>query len=141
MRPQFPHFHVKPNYLGQKLYIPDTYSKNTMSPVFWWAPFKGTSWTCLRSTLLSRVRLFFREPVFMNMQLYVVLSRVKSRDELKKNILDKDNGITNRTSNVVFRKVFENLRVRTCAYKLLTSWFYCPIICYVQTLIKSLFFL
>ncbi|KAL4554228.1 hypothetical protein LXL04_039659 [Taraxacum kok-saghyz] len=50
---------------------------------------------------LSKAGLFFIEPVFTHDQLYVLLSRVKSRDGLKILIFDKDNKITNKTSNVV----------------------------------------
>ena len=39
---------------------------------------------------LSKVGLYLREPVFTHDQFYVALSRVRSRDELKLLILDKD---------------------------------------------------
>lgn len=52
---------------------------------------------------LSKVGLFLKEPVFTHGQLYVALSRVKSRQGLKLLILDKDGKITNRTSNVVYK--------------------------------------
>ncbi|KAI3737233.1 hypothetical protein L2E82_27230 [Cichorium intybus] len=55
---------------------------------------------------LSKVGLFLKEPVFTHGQLYVALSRVKSRQGLKLLILDKDSKITNRTSNVVYKEVF-----------------------------------
>ncbi|KAI3507904.1 hypothetical protein L1887_22900 [Cichorium endivia] len=58
---------------------------------------------------LSKVGLFLKEPVFTHGQLYVALSRVKSKEGLKLLILDKDGRITNKTSNVVYKEVFQNL--------------------------------
>ncbi|XP_076946714.1 uncharacterized protein LOC143618348 [Bidens hawaiensis] len=58
---------------------------------------------------LSRVGLFFKQPVFSHGQLYVALSRVKSRDGIKLVIFDKDGNLTNRTSNVVYKEVFRDL--------------------------------
>ncbi|XP_052627245.1 uncharacterized protein LOC128133750 [Lactuca sativa] len=58
---------------------------------------------------LSKVGLFLRQPVFTHGQLYVALSRVKSKNGLKILILDKDGKLTNKTSNVVFKEVFRNL--------------------------------
>lgn len=58
---------------------------------------------------LSNVDLFLREPVFSHDQLYVALSRVNIREWLKLLISDKDNNLTNKTSNVVYNEVFQNL--------------------------------
>ncbi|KAJ9553125.1 hypothetical protein OSB04_017170, partial [Centaurea solstitialis] len=52
---------------------------------------------------LSKVGLFLRQPVFTHGQLYVVLSRVKSRECLKILIIDDEGIISNRTKNVVYK--------------------------------------
>ncbi|KAL4565310.1 hypothetical protein LXL04_029398 [Taraxacum kok-saghyz] len=53
---------------------------------------------------LSSVGLFLREPVFTHSQLYVALSRVKSRQGLKLVILDKDDNLAKNTTNVVYNE-------------------------------------
>ena len=58
---------------------------------------------------LSKVGLFLRQPVFTHGQLYVVLSRVKSRQDLKILIIDDECMISNKTKNVVYKEVFGNL--------------------------------
>ena len=58
---------------------------------------------------LNKVGLYLSRPVFTHGQLYVALSRVKSKKGLKILILD-DNGIpTNFTTNVVYKEIFENV--------------------------------
>lgn len=44
--------------------------------------------------------------LFTNGQLYVTISRVKSRNGLKILIFDKDKNLTKITSNIVYKKVF-----------------------------------
>ncbi|KAJ0940294.1 putative DNA helicase [Helianthus annuus] len=58
---------------------------------------------------LSRIGLFLKDPVFTHGQLYVALSRVKSRDGVKLLILDEDGRVTNKTTNVVYKEVFRDL--------------------------------
>ncbi|XP_021986432.1 uncharacterized protein LOC110882810 [Helianthus annuus] len=56
---------------------------------------------------LSRVGLYLKYPVFSHGQLYVALSRVKSRAGVKLLILDKDWNVTSKTTNVKFFPAFE----------------------------------
>lgn len=58
---------------------------------------------------LSTVGLFLPRPVFSHGQLYVAVSRVKSRKGLKILITDKDGKPQESTMNVVFKQVFQNL--------------------------------
>ncbi|KAF8044811.1 hypothetical protein N665_6618s0001 [Sinapis alba] len=58
---------------------------------------------------LSYVGLFLPIPVFSHGQLYVAVSRVKSRKGLKILITDKDGKPQESTMNVVFKEVVQNL--------------------------------
>ena len=58
---------------------------------------------------LSRVGLYLPQPIFTHGQLYVAISRVKTKRGLKILILDEDGKVTNTTKNVVYKKIFETL--------------------------------
>ncbi|KAH7679123.1 DNA helicase protein [Dioscorea alata] len=58
---------------------------------------------------LDLVGLYLPRPVFSHGQLYVALSRVTSSRGLKILILDNNGKYTNKTRNVVYREIFENI--------------------------------
>ncbi|XP_076944432.1 uncharacterized protein LOC143615082 [Bidens hawaiensis] len=58
---------------------------------------------------LSRVGLYLKDPVFTHGQLYVALSRVKTREGIKIILLDKESQLINGTKNVVYKEIFGNL--------------------------------
>ncbi|GJQ94477.1 ATP-dependent DNA helicase PIF1-like protein [Tanacetum coccineum] len=54
---------------------------------------------------LLQVELFLRRPVFSHGQLYLAVSRVKSKKGLKVLCCDKDENYSNSTTNVVYKEV------------------------------------
>ncbi|XP_020963559.1 uncharacterized protein LOC107607535 [Arachis ipaensis] len=62
-----------------------------------------------QSQSLSHVGLYLSKSVFTHGQLYVALSRVKSRSGLRVLILDEDGNPKSSTTNIVFKEVFNNI--------------------------------
>jgi len=58
---------------------------------------------------LPKVRLYLPRLVFTHGQLYVAISRVTTKKGLKILILDEDGKVSNTTTNVVYKEIFENL--------------------------------
>ncbi|XP_057445068.1 uncharacterized protein LOC130737336 [Lotus japonicus] len=58
---------------------------------------------------LSHVGLYLPRPVFTHGQLYLALSRVKSRKGLKVLIVDEQGVVSTSKRNVVYKEVFENV--------------------------------
>jgi len=58
---------------------------------------------------LNKVGIYLPYPVFTHGQLYVVVSRLKSKKGLKILILDDNGNTNNSTTNVVYKEIFENV--------------------------------
>ena len=58
---------------------------------------------------LSKVGLYLPRPVFTHGQLYVAVSRVKSKRGLKVVVCDEDGNLSKTTTNVVYKEVLEGL--------------------------------
>ena len=58
---------------------------------------------------LSYVGLYLLKSIFTHGQLYIAVSRVKSRSGLKILILDENENPSNTTKNVVYQEVFQKI--------------------------------
>jgi ATP-dependent DNA helicase PIF1 len=58
---------------------------------------------------LSKVGLFLPRPVFTHGQLYVAVSRVKSKSGLKAVVCDQDGNLCSTTTNAVYKEVLQGL--------------------------------
>ena len=58
---------------------------------------------------LQRVGLYLDRPVFSHGQLYVAVSRVTSKDDLRILIVENDYGDRFQTKNIVYKEIFDNL--------------------------------
>ncbi|XP_057730151.1 uncharacterized protein LOC130945457 [Arachis stenosperma] len=103
--------------IGDKVYIP----RMNLIPSDSGLPFKFqrrqfSLTVCFAMTInksqgqsLSHVGLYLPKSVFTHGQLYVALSRVKSRSGLRVLILDEDGNPKSSTTNVVFKEIFNNI--------------------------------
>ena len=58
---------------------------------------------------LSKVGLYLPRPVFTHGQMYVAVSRVKSKKGLKVVVCDQDGNLSKTTTNVVYKEVLQGL--------------------------------
>lgn len=103
--------------IGNMIYIPRMSMSHSKSP---W-PFKLIMWQFpiivsyvitinnSQGQSLDNVELHLPTPIFSHGQLYVALSRIKSKNDLKILIHKKDNKSCMTTTNIVYKKVFQTL--------------------------------
>ena len=61
---------------------------------------------------LKKVDLYLSKLVFSHSQLYVVISKVTSREEMKILVHDQDEDKKKVTTNVLFKEVFKNSKIK-----------------------------
>ncbi|XP_020964223.1 ATP-dependent DNA helicase PIF1-like [Arachis ipaensis] len=106
------------SYLGKKVLIPRMCMSPSQSP---W-PFKfdrrqfpivvSYAMTINKSQgqSLSNVGVYLPKPVFSHGQLYVAISRARSKKGLKILIHNKEGHVLSSTTNIVFKEIFSNLK-------------------------------
>lgn len=83
-----------------------------------------------RGQSLSHVGLYLPKPVSTHGQLYVAISRVRSRDGLKILISEENKDDTTATTNVVYKEVFRICNNNTLMFKTIILQLYL-LLCYV----------
>lgn len=108
---------ISGNNIGHKVFIPRT----VLTPTDLKIPVKFRRrqfpvMVCFAMTInksqgqsLAQVGIYLPRPVFSHGQLYVAISRVTSRDELRIMICDPKGKVQDTTTNVVFDEVFRNI--------------------------------
>jgi len=111
---------ISGNNIGQKVYIPRLTLSPSSSDTKLPFTFQCKQFPIVVSFVmivnksqgqsLKNIGIYLPKPIFSHGQLYVALSRVISRVGLKLLICDDEGRLSNKTYNVVYKEVFQNLR-------------------------------